>query len=354
MDQRVNSQNIWILSLLAVLLVGSFFVWKDLAPENQDTRSPDRSALPESSPSSLSSDSDDYENEAQMIRSIGEKEGAKAAYEKLKKMYPTDQVRGHDLAHTIGRLAYAQEGIDGFATICDVQFSFGCYHGFLAELIKTEGLQQGIAVAEGACNKLLSSGGVASCLHGLGHGVMAETLDISQAITECRQLKDSHPLYCYDGSYMEYYSGVMAGDIAGSEAISAAEPWKFCLSQPESAQTQCVRNHTHYLLYGPTPKMDTLQNCTRLEKTLGDFCIQSVGLFATQNSHTPALAPETLCRGFVSSSDQFQCMAFAAKEIVFEGKPIAEAVALCNTLEADGQTQCLAAVEETKQEYRRE
>ena len=351
MNQRLNFQSILILSLLAIFLIGSFFVWKDLAPQDKDAKSTDQSALSDAPSSSLSSD---YENEAQMIQSIGEKEGAEAAYDALKKMYPTNQVRGHDLAHTVGRLAYTQEGIDGFATVCDVEFSFGCYHGFLAELIKGEGLKQGIAAAESACSKLPSSGGIASCLHGLGHGVMAETLDIGLAITECQSLKENHPLYCYDGSYMEYYSGVMAGDIAGSEAISAKEPWKFCLSQPEIAQTQCVRNHTHYLLYGPAPKTATLHSCSQLEKTLGDFCIQSIGLFATQNSRNPELAPETLCRGFALPSDQVQCISFAAKEIVFEGKPLAEASALCKTLDANGQAQCLQAVEETRKEYNRQ
>src|SRR6185503_12307558 len=114
---------------------------------------------------------------------IAKAQGVAAAYAKLKADYATRQTEGHDYAHVIGRLAYEQMSNNGLS-ICDTDLGFGCYHGFFEALIHDQGTS-GFAVATSSCNKLALSGQVASCLHGLGHGVMGLRGEINKAIDDC-------------------------------------------------------------------------------------------------------------------------------------------------------------------------
>src|SRR3989344_3164350 len=110
----------------------------------------------------------------------------------------------HDLAHLSGSLLYIEKGFDGIGS-CSQDFAFGCYHGFLDEAFKKD--LDHLLDAERACLKLgpENSGPVASCIHGIGHGVASfhSTADLKASLSSCRKLTSGRE-YCFDGVFMEF------------------------------------------------------------------------------------------------------------------------------------------------------
>lgn len=283
------------------------------------------------------------------IQSIAKTKGAKVAYDELKAKYATNQTQTHDLAHVVGRIAYDQLGAQGFA-ICDANFAFGCYHGLLEELITKQGLG-GTLDARAACNSLSPRGQVISCLHGIGHGVMGYRGNLTKALTDCAAFSADERTYCYDGSYMEYYSGVML-EGAKELAVSIDKPWAACSGKLTESQPLCVRNHLFYLLYTKVLTSQTLPTaCTKLEATLQTVCVQTSGLYATQTTPTNDTAIQTLCNGFPTIDNRALCTTHAAQELVFQNISIDRARALCQSLPVIKQPACTQVVEDTIKIY---
>jgi len=110
----------------------------------------------------------------------------------------------HDLAHLAGGLIYESLSLKGIAR-CSSEFAFGCYHGFL-DTAFAKNLDR-LSEAQAACSLLgpSNSGPVASCIHGIGHGVASfhSTKDLKKALFTCRQLISGQE-YCFDGVFMEF------------------------------------------------------------------------------------------------------------------------------------------------------
>lgn len=110
----------------------------------------------------------------------------------------------HDLAHLTGSLLYKEKGFSAIAT-CTSEFAFGCYHGFLDQAF-SENLNE-LNSAYDACLKLgqENSGPVASCLHGIGHGIASyySSTDLKSSLSKCRKLVSGRE-YCFDGVFMEF------------------------------------------------------------------------------------------------------------------------------------------------------
>ncbi len=295
-------------------------------------------------------DFEEQQQEIKDLREYAEANGVEAAYAKVKQQYGSNQVAGHDYAHVIGRIAYEQKNVDGFA-ICDTEFGFGCYHGLLEALVRDKG-PSGFDIARQGCNKLVASGQVASCLHGLGHGVMGSAGNIDKAIEQCKQFGDAERAYCYDGSYMEYYTGVMEDYSKGTAAIDENDPWKFCLDQYSEAQNQCVRNVTLAMAYQVMIGPDrTIAYCSSVSETLRSSCVGTMGLYNVQVNGPNTEAVSALCKKF-TAKDQYQlCMESSAREYVFQNNiPLAEQ--LC-ARDATIKRTCDAAVAQIKLEYQR-
>ena len=110
----------------------------------------------------------------------------------------------HDLAHFAGSLIFQKKGFSGIG-ICSAEFAFGCFHGFLDEAFKKD--LSKLNEAYEACSKLGTglSGPVASCIHGMGHGVASfhGSTNLKAALKSCRELVSGHD-YCFDGVFMEF------------------------------------------------------------------------------------------------------------------------------------------------------
>lgn len=278
-------------------------------------------------------------------------DGAQAAYTYLKERYAHDPLIAHDLAHLIGRSLYKELEERAFA-ICDNQFAFGCFHGLLEELIRMRGTEA-LDIARTACNTLGAQGAVASCIHGVGHGIYTWKSDTATALTLCDTLGENEKIYCFDGVFMEYYSGSMKNPRARILAATDAKTWDFCLGFKPQFQSQCVRNHSLQLAYtNPDHTSTVTAACGFLAYDLRGFCINSVGLYASQIARGSVDVPEKLCAAFSDATDKGACISAAATEFIFQGLSEKTARMICDRANTPISAQCLAAIHRTLELYR--
>lgn len=281
------------------------------------------------------------------VQDLIRRKGAGAAYALLKEQWKNNQVAAHDLAHMVGRFAYGELGIGGFS-VCDENFAFGCYHGLLEELIKQKG-PAAIELARGGCNALAPPGRVASCIHGIGHGILAwKSSHVLPALDACSSFPAEEKTYCADGVFMEYYTGAMQQtDAIRNRNASDQDAWGFCLGMPQEFQSQCVRNRAFFLLYRsgnePAP---TIRACAKLSGELKNSCVRSAGLFATQRSRGIPDAAKKTCAILTDADDHALCVSSAAQEFIFERLPEAKARELCNGLTTLSTQQCFAGIDQ--------
>src|SRR6185436_7584448 len=98
-------------------------------------------------------------------------EGGLSAYRDFSKIVANDPPSSqHRQAHEFGGLLYKVEGIAALS-VCDLQFSMGCFHEFLGQAISDQGISVIDTLAH-ECSKLdqFTQGG---CFHGIGHGIQA-------------------------------------------------------------------------------------------------------------------------------------------------------------------------------------
>lgn len=274
-----------------------------------------------------------------LLKKIAGEKGIEQAYEYLK-ANTTDPVRAHDLAHLIGSLAYEYKEQKGVA-LCDDDFAFGCFHGFFEALL---GQNQGtaLALARQSCLSLNPGGAVASCIHGIGHGIAAWKNDIGESLHQCDRLSSMDKIYCHDGAFMEFYTGVME-----NTQKSVEDSWEFCLNLASPYQMQCVRNHTFYLFSRYGENSSTPARCSELAENLRGMCIQSVGLRAAQS-------PEVnynLCDSFKNQDDRSYCYVSAAQERTFQRKD--DGSKICALLSANWKQRCEDTITFTKSLYAR-
>ncbi len=283
------------------------------------------------------------------IKSMGEKQGVATAYNYLKQNWANNPVQGHDLAHVIGQLAYVQEGSKGFA-VCDSAFGFGCYHGLMEVFIKKEGMSA-IEKGRSACEALGLPGQVASCLHGLGHGIMGSLGEVNKSITQCENFPQNERQYCFDGSFMEYYTGIMKNSEKNLKA-DFSKPWDFCLTVAKEAQGQCVRNAAFFLLYsGPNTFPQTAEACNKLQSDLKFNCLQSGGLYSAQVANGDIKVAQNLCKNFKNEDDASFCITGAAQEFMFENKGKEKALALCSALNSSWRPKCEDGIKQMVSDY---
>lgn len=145
--------------------------------------------------------------------------------------------QGHQLAHSLGRLAMAERGELSVLAECTPAFQSGCYHGVL-EGYFLKGGRADAASIRAICAGQASPGRpgyeALECWHGLGHGLMVQFRgDAPRALSLCDALQT--PLArreCQDGVFMERASravglatlDVEAGHAHGGEGAPASAP----------------------------------------------------------------------------------------------------------------------------------
>jgi len=257
----------------------------------------------------------------------------------------------HDLAHLSGSLLFERLGFGGLAK-CSADFAFGCYHGFLDRAFakSLDKLQD----ADDACRKLdvTLSGPVASCIHGIGHGVASFYLvsDLNKALSSCRKLISGSE-YCFDGVLMEFARS------APENFYKPDDPLYPCNQLEKefgySYSSACGRNQPSVLMGRfkmEFPKVVSV--CLASASTpFKEACIDSLGFSLAASGEVQQIIQG--CQTIGEAQYIKRCVKAAAGELVFQNVPSwdQKSKLVCNSL-PDG-SDCLQYVERLVSDYHR-
>jgi hypothetical protein len=264
-------------------------------------------------------------------------------------------IDAHQLGHIIGHSLYDQKGFAGIM-LCDTDFGYACYHGVSEKFLEENGPSK-TAEAAHTCKDLFptdaESQGYASCVHGLGHGLMAwYGLDLQKALLACDAVPNNVQENCYDGVFMEY------SFLATRVQYPTSDPWSFCKDLDPKYYIACARNQPtlmHVILGLSTA--DVAKLCLSAgNDTLEKFCITRVGFDLAAQFKNNAQELVNQCSGLFVGLSRAQCITAAADEFVFQEYPDWNnaSTLLCNALPGDQKPACLKARDQTIQAYGRD
>lgn len=305
------------------------------------------------------------QNQVGEIKELAESQGADIAWQYVKEAFAGQggsMGNIHDLAHLTGSLIYQQENFKGLGN-CSADFAFGCYHGFLDKAF-SESLDS-LLDAEKACLKLNPknngprsvytnvAGPVASCIHGIGHGVASfySTNDLKTALKTCRKLTVGGE-YCFDGVFMEFVR-------SAPESFFKKEDSLFPCNQLEKEfgyaySFACGRNQPSLLMGRLKVGFDEVVSiCLKSSsKPFKQACFDSLGFSLASVQDVEKIING--CQKIGESEFVSRCLKAAAGELVFQEIPnwSGKSQALCNA-DLEARDACLAHVDRIISEYGR-
>lgn len=188
------------------------------------------------------SDSDARYNFAYWEERI-ETKGAEDAYREFtERNLSAPTSRQHLSAHVMGELIFSARGVEGI-TVCDSQFSFGCYHGFFGRAI-SEGGEAAVSELDAECVEAFGELG-SGCQHGIGHGILEYVGHdrVQDALALCAKTTQPAPLLgCPSGVFMEYNTPLMRDDDGvrvSVRKVTADTVYEPCVSVSKEFQSSC-------------------------------------------------------------------------------------------------------------------
>lgn len=160
--------------------------------------------------------------------------GSAAAYAKLKKMVAlSPQPVRHGVAHVFGEVLFQADGIDGLK-VCDADFTFGCYHGFIDTAVNYKGIEI-ITQIDKECSALYGHEDT-RCRHGIGHGLMDYfgAASLPKALAKCGDIGDTTLTGCVDGVVMEYLI-----TVDGTRSLDSKKPYEPCAGLSGEYRATC-------------------------------------------------------------------------------------------------------------------
>jgi len=257
----------------------------------------------------------------------------------------------HDLAHLSGGLLFDKLDFNGI-TKCSAEFAFGCYHGFLDKAF-AKNLDH-LLDAQDACLKLGTdgSGPVASCIHGIGHGVASfySSSDLQKSLSSCRQLTAGRE-YCFDGVFMEFVRSAPESFYKKDDPLYPCNELEQKFGPAYSIS--CGRNQPPLLMgrfklgFEEVAKICLNSDSTSFKQA----CFDSLGFSLASSGDVDKIVSG--CQKI--SDEQFlsRCIKAAAGELVFQDIPgwDQKSKAVCNSL-SDAK-ECLTYVERLISDYHR-
>lgn len=281
--------------------------------------------------------------------------GTKKAWEYVKAVFKGDPGSSgniHDLAHLAGGLIYDQSGFNGLSS-CSADFAFGCYHGFLDKAFE-KNLER-LSDAELACLRLgpKDSGPVASCIHGIGHGIASyfSVSDVKKSLSACRKL-NSGQQFCFDGVFMEYVRN------ASDSFFNKDNPVSLCAELEKSYgyaySFACGRNIPPLLMGRYKKSLDEVVSaCLSYDsKEFTNGCVDSLGLTLASSNNTDQIISG--CQKIADPNLSLRCSKAAAGELIFQEDPNwkTKSFAICDKL-TDGNIECREYLQRIIKEYDR-
>ncbi len=258
----------------------------------------------------------------------------------------------HPLLHLIGAKAGKEYGSVAEAyKHADPFCRAGYYHGVL------EGI---FGDAQGGGEKLLSqldsicadvpgksrySYEYFSCVHGIGHGLMAYfDHDLFKSLDGCTKLSPAwEQSTCSGGVFME--NVISDSPEEPSRFLKSDDPLYPCDAVDAAFRGQCYLMQTsHILVMYDGDFAKTFSVCRSVEAAYRDICFQSLGRDASGYSYSDAASAAVLCAKGANLGERSNCLIGAAVDYIQSASPDS-ARALCVLGEEGARVPCVQAVE---------
>jgi len=296
----------------------------------------------------------DSTKKQEILKNMAKKDGVEKTWVFLKESFK-DQTGSegeiHDLAHLAGNLIFDAKGLSGLG-LCDSTFAFGCFHGFLDKAF-LESLDK-LNEAQKSCEQIGQgiNGPVASCIHGIGHGVASfyRTSDINNSLKACDRLTQGAQ-YCYDGVFMEFSRNAVPN------FYKTDDPLYPCDSLDEKFVFSCGRNLPVVLITRFNKSFDDVINICNMAQSqnLKNSCFDALGFNAVARSQNNPDIIIDLCGKIENQEFKTRCIKAAAGELIFQNLPNwkENAPKVCNTLSDDAKNFCLDYLQTIIKDYQR-
>lgn len=278
--------------------------------------------------------------------------GGRAAYKELERSVRFfDEGKKHTQAHFFGGALYEVDGLAGLS-VCDTQFSYGCFHEFLGRAIADLGISS-VRELNALCFQALGSNGL-SCQHGIGHGVQAffgyTEPDLLEALDACADVAHIDPIGgCYSGVFMEYNFQTSLGEQAVTRTSDNKD--SPCDVVVDRYRDACVFSQPQWWYQSiVAPKEDpyTFSSlggyCESLARTSSEIeqCYRGIGNIVPQVAEYNPARTRALCEAVSTDSKRrLWCFSSAANSIGVT-TTIRDAEQVCRSLTGDSLTFCIA------------
>lgn len=290
------------------------------------------------------------------IFSFFKKEDAAKGWEDLKQKYKAQAGSSgdiHDQAHLAGSLLYKKQGFNGIA-VCSPEFAFGCFHGFLDEAFKSD--LDHLEDAYKACGKLgpVGSGPMASCIHGIGHGVASFYLssDLKKSLFSCRKLTTGSE-FCFDGVFMEFARSAAASFYKREDPLYPCNQLEKEFGYTYSFE--CGRNQSAVLMSRFKMGFDKVVDICKeaLSKPFKQACFESLGFSLAGSLDKDKIIAG--CQTIQIPEYVASCAKSAAGELIFQEAPnwYENSRSICQAFPAS-QEACLQYLDRLIAQYNRQ
>lgn len=269
--------------------------------------------------------------------------GVEQAYGEFAQEYGArDAQQQHGIIHLFGGILYERFGTNGLRE-CRPEFGFGCYHGFLIAAIGTLGLNA-IPDLNAFC-RTLAGPSIASCQHGIGHGVLryfgpSRLLD---ALSVCAKVPPIHPyINCTLGVFMEHVTMVSRDLLPPVAERQQDKPYAPCLGLPEQFRAPCA-----YHLAGRWEVLERLtypqvsERCAAMASAQEvEACFRGMGYTAAPASNFNAPEIITHCQAIRHGDGAALCQETAAEAFAAEPAYRSSAALLCARIGGEREQEC--------------
>ena len=329
----------WVVLIVVVIVLGGGLAAAYFAPHTE------RQAFVVSAPSD-----EKKEYWKDRIQDVG----GNAAYKQFADAVEKEELsRQHAEAHFFGEALYFTEGAEGIR-VCDREFLYGCYHAFVSRML----IEEGPAAREKLARICIALEDQAVfCMHGLGHGILAETgydvEELGEALAICTELPAPPLGGCIGGVFMEYNMRTMISDLVDMREYSPETGLEPCTKLRPLYQDPCAFWQPQWWLrvFDPTYKNAEVyprirEECAKLPGAHAlTRCVQGVAtIIASRSGWKPEVA-RTFCDRFTQDAyERVVCYTQAGRRMRdAAGKETA--LQMCTTLTRDDASRCVDGIE---------
>jgi hypothetical protein len=252
----------------------------------------------------------------------------------------TDITQQHTAAHLFGKALYNKIGFSGIG-VCDDQFSFGCFHGFLVEALMKDGTSV-IKTLDQECQKKFPDNWT-GCQHGIGHGILEYLghTNLMKALDLCQEINPEKLQGCKGGVFMEYnlpmiFNGTSLNNQ--QRTIDPQEPLKPCPTLAKIYRYACYYEISQLLEYHYSYEKlgEICQTITDSEEMID--CFKGIGHIAVIKAQFSIDEIIQLCQKMPTQIGVINCEAQASEGYTDFNKQLAPLI--CKNLSQEDKKLC--------------